>query len=168
MRKDVECTFGILKGRWRILKTGVRLHGIRVVDTIWLTCCALHNMLLEEDGIGEEWECGVSIEDWLGKLGENDFKHDEEQAPAVFDRLMNNLNIRNYDLSGMGPGLDVTETQMDVEDDDNENDLEMPALREGEIVEVRKLPLAYFRRKLVQHFNILFESGDLIWPRQKQ
>ena len=26
MRKDVECTFGILKGRWRILKTGVRLR----------------------------------------------------------------------------------------------------------------------------------------------
>ncbi len=26
MRKDVECTFGILKGRWRILKSGVRLH----------------------------------------------------------------------------------------------------------------------------------------------
>ena len=24
--KDVECTFGILKGRWRILKTGIRLH----------------------------------------------------------------------------------------------------------------------------------------------
>ncbi len=28
LRKDVECTFGILKGRWRILKTGIRLHGV--------------------------------------------------------------------------------------------------------------------------------------------
>ena len=27
LRKDVECTFGILKGRWRILKTGIRIHG---------------------------------------------------------------------------------------------------------------------------------------------
>ena len=25
MCKDVECTFGILKGRWRILKSGVRI-----------------------------------------------------------------------------------------------------------------------------------------------
>ena len=45
MRKDVECTFGILKGRWRILKTGIRLHGIEAADKIWLTCCALHNWL---------------------------------------------------------------------------------------------------------------------------
>jgi hypothetical protein len=35
MRKDVECTFGILKGRWRILKTGIRLT---------------YNWLLETDG----------------------------------------------------------------------------------------------------------------------
>ena len=26
MRKNVECAFGILKGRRRLLKTGVRLH----------------------------------------------------------------------------------------------------------------------------------------------
>jgi hypothetical protein len=26
IRKDVECTFGILKGRWRILKAGIRVH----------------------------------------------------------------------------------------------------------------------------------------------
>jgi hypothetical protein len=34
MRKDVECTFGILKGRWRILKTGIRLHGVEAADKI--------------------------------------------------------------------------------------------------------------------------------------
>jgi hypothetical protein len=47
MRKDVECTFGILKGRWRILKTGIRLSGVDSADKIFLTCCALHNSLLE-------------------------------------------------------------------------------------------------------------------------
>ena len=46
MRKDVECTFGIMKGRWRILKSGIRLHGVDIADEIWLTCCSLHNMLL--------------------------------------------------------------------------------------------------------------------------
>ena len=46
MRKDVECTFGILKGRWRILKYGLRLHSLMDADNVWKTCCALHNMLL--------------------------------------------------------------------------------------------------------------------------
>jgi len=49
LRKDVECTFGIFKGHWRILKTGIRLHGVEVANKISKTCCALHNMLLEID-----------------------------------------------------------------------------------------------------------------------
>lgn len=41
MRKDVECTFRVLKGRWRILKTaGIRLFGVKAADEIFLTCCA--------------------------------------------------------------------------------------------------------------------------------
>jgi hypothetical protein len=43
MRKDVECMFGILKGRWRILKAGVQIYGDDLVDYIWHTCCVLHN-----------------------------------------------------------------------------------------------------------------------------
>jgi hypothetical protein len=43
MRKDVECTFGVLKGRWRILKTGIRLHEVEAYDKILGTCCGLHN-----------------------------------------------------------------------------------------------------------------------------
>ena len=35
MRKDMECTFGILKGKWRILKAGVCIHGVDSVDYIW-------------------------------------------------------------------------------------------------------------------------------------
>jgi hypothetical protein len=34
MRKDVECTFGILKGRWCILKSGILIEGIDKVDKI--------------------------------------------------------------------------------------------------------------------------------------
>jgi hypothetical protein len=55
MRKDVECTFGILKGRWCILKSGICLQGVDAVDKIWLTCCALHNWLLEIDGLNAKW-----------------------------------------------------------------------------------------------------------------
>ena len=34
MRTDVECTFGFLKGRWRILKGGVPIHGVDLVDYV--------------------------------------------------------------------------------------------------------------------------------------
>ena len=63
MRKDVECIFGILKGRWRILKTGVQVYGVDKVDDVWMTCCGLHNWLLEIDGISGQWEDGVLVSD---------------------------------------------------------------------------------------------------------
>ena len=43
MRKDEECTFGILKGRWRNLKAGACLWGALYVDDVWLTYSTLHN-----------------------------------------------------------------------------------------------------------------------------
>jgi Plant transposon protein len=61
MRKDVECTFGILKGRFRVLKTGVRLAGTESTDNMFMTCCALHNWLLEIDGLDRK------VERWCGK-----------------------------------------------------------------------------------------------------
>ena len=48
-RKDVERSFGILKGRFLIFTSPIRFHGVAVVDRIWLTCCALHNYLLTFD-----------------------------------------------------------------------------------------------------------------------
>ena len=59
--------FGILKGRWRILKSGVRISGVDSVDHyVWLTCCALHNWLLDIDGLSEKWVGGVRqcVSDW--------------------------------------------------------------------------------------------------------
>jgi len=33
-RKDVECTFVIMKARWRILKFPIQIHGTQAVDKI--------------------------------------------------------------------------------------------------------------------------------------
>jgi hypothetical protein len=103
MRKDVECTFGILKGRWRILKTGIRLHGVDNADKIWLTCCALHNWLLEIDGLDESWEDGVPS-DWEGELG----NHENDGLVNKYATPISRLHsaARNFDASGMGPGED--------------------------------------------------------------
>lgn len=50
VRKDVECTFGRLKKRFRILKIPMLYHDVRKVDNVFYTCAILHNMLLKWDG----------------------------------------------------------------------------------------------------------------------
>jgi len=47
VRKDVECTFGIMKKRWKILNNGLMYRDIKVCEKIFVTCSCLHNMLVE-------------------------------------------------------------------------------------------------------------------------
>ncbi len=56
MRKDAECTFGILKKRWLILKNHMLLHAKEKIDNIVFTCAILHNMLIEHDKWQDEDE----------------------------------------------------------------------------------------------------------------
>ena len=48
VRKDVECVFGILKKRWKILEYGIRFRDIKVVEKVFVVCCMLHNLMLSE------------------------------------------------------------------------------------------------------------------------
>ena len=47
IRKDVECGFGILKKRFRCLKLPFTVKNIKEIEYIFVTCCMLHNMLLD-------------------------------------------------------------------------------------------------------------------------
>ena len=48
VRKDVECVFGILKKRWKILDHGFQYRSISTCEKIFFTCCCLHNMMLDQ------------------------------------------------------------------------------------------------------------------------
>ena len=98
MRKDMEGTFGI------------KLHGVDYADKIWFTCCALHNMLLDNDGITGEWN---------NSNGLFDFNEESDRMPFSLQRLANPSKRRHWDTSGMGPGETV-----DSDDELNEPDLE--------------------------------------------
>ncbi len=65
----------------------MRLHGVDKVDQVWFTCCALHNWLLEIDGLSDEWSDGVPVSEWKGPLGDNDFKGMREDIPNAIARL---------------------------------------------------------------------------------
>jgi hypothetical protein len=48
VRKDVECVFGILKERWSCLQNGFKFWNIKICQQLFVTCCVLHNMMLDE------------------------------------------------------------------------------------------------------------------------
>jgi len=69
VRKDIECTFGILKGRFRILKVPCLLQTANEIDNVFYTCCALHNEILRDNNLAFLWEQGV---EWDGVDGHHD------------------------------------------------------------------------------------------------
>jgi hypothetical protein len=48
VQKDVECTFGILKKRWKVLNHGFKHRKMEQCEKIFLACCILHNFLLDQ------------------------------------------------------------------------------------------------------------------------
>lgn len=49
-RKDVERAFGVLQGRWHIIKNPARAHSVNKLRRIMYTCIILHNMNVEDAG----------------------------------------------------------------------------------------------------------------------
>ncbi len=57
VRKDVECTFGILKSRFRFLKNPVKFHHPDTIQDAFKCCAILHNILLQYDELDQiNWE----------------------------------------------------------------------------------------------------------------
>ena len=46
-RKDVECTFGQLKNRFRILKKPLEMSDELEIEMLFKSCCVLHNMIYD-------------------------------------------------------------------------------------------------------------------------
>ena len=140
-------------------KDGCSCLGVDKVYEIWLTCCALHNWLLDIDGLSNKWNDGVLVSDWDGELGQMDFDGLRESIPISIAQLSTNLDPRNFDLSNMGPGEDVVgeiyHGDRGEEEDMDHDDLMTP---------VNSTSLVYIRRQLVVHFLIMFARNLIKWP----
>jgi hypothetical protein len=160
MRKDVECTFGILKGRWRIFKTGIRLHGTKPADQIFKTCCALHNWLLEIDGLDDEWERGVPSE-WEGSLGQH---HLSDPRTAEFFAL-HRLEAGDADCDMCSIGYGTGDSPCNSNNSSPRATSHQTTREETRnIRRVWKLSLPFFRGKLIDHFDILWRQHKIEWP----
>lgn len=141
MRKDVECTFGIIKKRFTVLKTGIRLGSISQCDKVWRTCCALHNLLLFHDGLDKDWEAGIKMNSSSRKVN--------EKLPFALDRLTRNKeNVTN----------NHTTYQKDY----------FKKYSLGGKRVVSKIPLDIFQERLVHHFDLRFKKNDIKWPQRKK
>ena len=142
MRKDVECTFGIMKQRFSILRYGVRMEKIKNVDEIWLTCCALHNKLIFIDELDKDWDVF------------NKPNNDSDNPSNVSTTTPFSLNRLNRDLSSFAS--------------DNLNSMDDSIFNEfivnGNRV-VNKMPLDLFRQCLINHFDIRFKLNSVKWPK---
>lgn len=186
LRKDVECTFGILKGRWRILKSGIRLHGTSTPDKVFHTCCALHNLLLNVDGLNKEWNNGVPSDYATTALDDDDeIAGAVDDIPTALQRLANPVAARDngiatvdahrqelgellrYPPSSTSTALVVNQPTTEI--DGNEEGQDWDVLRQedhGTAISVRSLSLDEFRRRLVVHFNIAFNRNEVQWPQR--
>jgi hypothetical protein len=136
----------------------------------------LHNWLLDVDGLSEKWVGDVRqcVSDWDGEMGCLDFDGVCKDVPNALVHLSENLDARNYDLSGLGPGLDVIgETRIiftqKIKEEVEDDVLKQIGFGKDRVRHVQFLSLAVFRRLLVNHFAILFRQNKIVWPtRQKK
>jgi len=163
-RKDSEFVFGMLKGRWRVLQTGIRLEGSHTADSIWMTCCGLHNQLLVVDGLDGEWE---------GRLGSNDVEDVRRLGPFSIQRMANpqvaEFGSRSHERAAqIGRRLQGEATEVENSDDDSV-EIDSPAsmrTTEAGATVVDSPSHCEFRRRLVVHFDILHRQHEMSWPKR--
>ena len=126
---------------------------------MWLTCCALHNWLLDADGLNATWVSGKNASDYLEHLGLHDSEDALRFVPA--DHATSGGSALAFDLSGMGPGANG---------DEGPRGEEIPpapavtAAGAGGGTAVTDLSLDEFRKKLIGHFSILWSQHKVTWP----
>ena len=104
----------------------------------------------------------------------------EEDIPVPVQRLNLDESVLNgLDFLGLGVGNDmITDGDEDEdlitnsdEDEGNVDDQHVPGGTSVNILGtniVQELSQATFREKLIKHFDIKFESQNVVWPRRKK
>lgn len=152
------------------MKTGIRLEGAVACDRIWFMCCALHNMLLEVDGIHLQWEEGARG-DWEGDYGENNVDECRRFAPFAIRRLNNpqlqEFGSREHENSA-ARNVRMVDGDREVDaDDDNDEDLVTAERRDANgAIFLNSLSYHDFRERLVVRFDILHRKNQIEWPQR--
>ena len=121
-----------------MLSKGIQATNIITADKVWRTCCALHNYLLDIDGLDEIWQDNVTCSD------------------SGYDC---------FDICRL-TGCDDGDERDDITIHEEQNCLNQFPVLPGEVRDVRGLTFDCMRSKLVDHFDITFSLGNVVWPKR--
>lgn len=162
IRKDSECTFGIAKKRFRILRLPFLVSTMEGIDSVMRVCAILHNMLLQYDdlaSVGQFDEDYIVVEDLENLL----------MYPVEVDNLADDvleLDIRENDSRvqrGTWQQLAATDSRcvirlgtdrMQIGHRPIDDHSEVAELEEG--YESRRIALA-------QHLDVQYYKRQLFW-----
>jgi hypothetical protein len=150
VRKDIEDVFGILKGRFRILKLPLMFHKKEEIDNVVHCAVALHNMLRDWDGLSV-WEREA---DWKGKDALFNNEDDDLGVPLVQGRPV----AADVDFSFRGISEFPHRVFIQQEYDASQ----------GKLVDCRVEETNDFydlQKKLLAHFKVASRKNEVIWLR---
>ena len=140
VRKDIECTFGVLKQRFRILRNGITLQTEAAIEALVKTCCIINNMLLIHDGLYDRWEDNINWE----KLSP-DFNDEQVQDESLYtDAAVVEPNMRTFI-----------------------NEIAKQNIRRGTSFVANYTPQhQILRDALIVSYNKQYNIGETQWPRK--
>jgi hypothetical protein len=144
-RKDVECVFGILKGRFRFLRHGILLQTQEKIDTVFFTCAILHNLILEADGMDRRWEQTVEWDRLNPQPNNSDSGYDEDESASPHSVSLQEQRILER----------VAQYEPAIETEYEGND----------VVEEVDINYEEKRKMLIKHFKTAYDRGLVQWPR---
>jgi len=143
VRKDVECTFGILKSRFRGLMYGLRLRSQVLMEAAVHTCCILHNMLHTINGYDNyRWR---QDDIWTTIHPDEDVA--ENDIPLVhFQRNTSTPDHITLELQAIKATINKP--------------------RKMKIIGVPINNVLCLQRRLITHFDVRYRLGLSTWPKR--
>lgn len=89
-RQHIECSFGILKMRFEMLKFGVRLHHEDVISRVIMALLIIHNLCIDEGSYIEHFLPADELEE-EGELVTSETQEGKRQRDALLYYVVNNL-----------------------------------------------------------------------------
>lgn len=146
VRKDVECVFGVLKGRFRCLKLPIYYQKKENIDNMFYVCCIMHNMLLHFDGLDERWERDVNYMEQDG--------HHSYEDMVIFrqhlSRVRNLTPVTDFTLVGRN----AVQDRYEIVNGANETEIESSHTT--------------LQNKLIDHFAWKYSRNEIQWLKSNK